>query len=87
MTDTPVAATLRSADGTTIAYERSGAGPTVVPVDAAGGFREMGPMRSLAALLADAFTVVCYDRRAEHGKLDAARLAQATALVVRTMPA
>ncbi|MFE9656841.1 hypothetical protein [Micromonospora sp. NPDC006431] len=53
MTRAPVEGTIRSADGTTIAYERSGSGPTVVMVDAAGGFREMGPMRPLAARLAD----------------------------------
>ncbi|MCG5472512.1 alpha/beta fold hydrolase [Micromonospora sp. LAH09] len=55
--------TVRSADGTTIAYERSGTGPAVILVDAAGGFREMGPMRSLAAQLAEEFTVLTYDRR------------------------
>lgn len=55
--------TVRSADGTTIAYERSGTGPAVILVDAAGGFREMGPMRSLAARLAEEFAVLTYDRR------------------------
>ncbi|GIF73238.1 alpha/beta fold hydrolase [Asanoa siamensis] len=55
--------TVRSADGTVIAFERVGAGPTVVCVDAAGGYREHGPMRSIAAALADDFTVVTYDRR------------------------
>ncbi|MEV7986577.1 alpha/beta hydrolase [Micromonospora sp. NPDC085948] len=55
--------TVRSADGTSIAYERSGTGPPVILVDAAGGFREMGPMRSLAAHLAKEFTVLTYDRR------------------------
>lgn len=72
MTDAPVEGTVRSADGTTIAYERRGAGPTVVLVDAAGGFREMGPMRPLAQLLADEFTVVCYDRRGRGGSSDTA---------------
>ncbi|MFI7491715.1 alpha/beta fold hydrolase [Micromonospora echinaurantiaca] len=59
----PTTGTVRSADGTTIAYERSGSGPPVVMVDAAGGFRDFGPMRSLAASLADGFTVYTYDRR------------------------
>jgi pimeloyl-ACP methyl ester carboxylesterase len=72
MASTPIEGTVRSADGTTIAYERSGSGPTVVLVDAAGGFREMGPMRPLAALLADEFTVVCYDRRGRGGSSDTA---------------
>ncbi|MEU2612164.1 alpha/beta fold hydrolase [Micromonospora sp. NPDC007271] len=72
MTRTPVEGTVRSADGTTIAYERSGTGPTVIMVDAAGGFREMGPMRPLAALLADEFTVICYDRRGRGRSSDTA---------------
>jgi pimeloyl-ACP methyl ester carboxylesterase len=55
--------TARSADGTTIAFERVGAGPAVVCVDAAGAYRDHGPMRPLAAALADAFTVFTYDRR------------------------
>jgi pimeloyl-ACP methyl ester carboxylesterase len=54
---------VRSADGTTIAFERSGAGPALILVDAAGGYRAFGPMRSLARLLAADFTVVTYDRR------------------------
>ncbi|MDG4820641.1 alpha/beta hydrolase [Asanoa sp. WMMD1127] len=53
----------RSADGTTIAYERVGAGPAVVCVDAAGAYRAHGPMRAVAAALADACTVFAYDRR------------------------
>ncbi|MFB9882278.1 alpha/beta fold hydrolase [Planobispora siamensis] len=40
-----------------------GTGPTLVLVDAAGGFRGFGPMGSLAQHLADRFTVVTYDRR------------------------
>lgn len=72
MSNAPIEGTVRSADGTTIAYERSGSGPTVVLVDAAGGFREMGPMRPLAALLADEFTVVTYDRRGRGESGDAA---------------
>ncbi|GAA1893156.1 alpha/beta hydrolase [Asanoa iriomotensis] len=55
--------TARSADGTMIAFERVGDGPAVVCVDAAGGYRERGPMRPLAAALADGFTVFTYDRR------------------------
>ncbi|WP_406065649.1 alpha/beta fold hydrolase [Micromonospora sp. NBC_00860] len=63
MAEAATTGTVRSADGTIIAYERSGAGPAVILVDAAGGFREMGPMRSLAAHLAEEFTVLTYDRR------------------------
>lgn len=64
MTTTPiVAGDVRSADGTTIVYERSGDGPALILVDAASGYREFGPMRPLAARLAADFTVYTYDRR------------------------
>ncbi|MEU4834287.1 alpha/beta fold hydrolase [Streptosporangium sp. NPDC023615] len=56
-------ATVTSRDGTRIGFESVGAGPALVLVDAAGGFRGFGPMGPLAAHLADRFTVVTYDRR------------------------
>ena len=37
-----------SGDGTSIAYERVGAGPAVILVDAAGNFRGFSPMPQLA---------------------------------------
>ncbi|GAB2823074.1 alpha/beta hydrolase [Actinoallomurus bryophytorum] len=52
-----------SADGTVIAYERTGSGPALVLVDGALCHRGGGPMRPLAALLRDGFTVYAYDRR------------------------
>lgn len=52
-----------SADGTTIACERTGSGPALVLVDGAMCYRAAGPMRPLAALLQDRFTVYAYDRR------------------------
>jgi len=52
-----------SADGTTIGYERTGSGPALVLVDGAMCYRAAGPMRPLAALLQDSFTVYTYDRR------------------------
>lgn len=52
-----------SADGTRIAYESAGAGPALVLVDGAMCDRAGGPMRPLAARLADRFTVLAYDRR------------------------
>jgi pimeloyl-ACP methyl ester carboxylesterase len=55
--------TLKSTDGTTIAYETSGEGPALILVDGAMCYRAAGPMRPLAALLSDAFTVYTYDRR------------------------
>ncbi|GII93427.1 alpha/beta fold hydrolase [Sinosporangium siamense] len=56
-------AAVTSRDGTHIAFERVGTGPTLILVDAAGGFRRNGPMPSLAEHLAGSFTVVTYDRR------------------------
>ncbi len=55
--------TLTSADGTTIGYESSGNGPALILVDGAMCYRAAGPMRPLAALLTDDFTVYTYDRR------------------------
>lgn len=55
--------TVRSADGTAIAYEKVGSGPALVLVDGALCYREFGPCRSLANHLADRFTVYFYDRR------------------------
>jgi pimeloyl-ACP methyl ester carboxylesterase len=55
--------TVTSRDGTTIAYERLGAGPSLVLVDGAMCYRAFGPCRGLAEKLADKFTVYFYDRR------------------------
>jgi len=55
--------TLTSADGTTIGHETTGAGPALILVDGAMCYRDFGPARSLAAALADTFTVHLYDRR------------------------
>ncbi|MDP3890892.1 alpha/beta fold hydrolase [Nocardioides sp.] len=52
-----------SADGTRIAYERTGSGPALVLVDGALCQRSMGPARGLARALEDHFTVHAYDRR------------------------
>ncbi len=54
---------VRSRDGTTIAYDRLGAGPPVILVDGAFCSRAFGPMPKLAPLLAPNFTVFMYDRR------------------------
>ncbi|WP_158863573.1 alpha/beta fold hydrolase [Leifsonia sp. AG29] len=56
-------AVIRSADGTSIAYEIEGDGPVVVLVDGAMCFRESGPQRPIAAALRDRLRVVLYDRR------------------------
>jgi pimeloyl-ACP methyl ester carboxylesterase len=54
-------ATVKSKDGTPIAYERSGSGPPLVLV--AGALSDRSGARELAKLLAPTFTVVSYDRR------------------------
>ena len=57
-------ATVRSADGTEIAYSRAGAGAPVVLVDGALNDRALnGPNPRLAAVLASDFSVFTYDRR------------------------
>ena len=63
MSMTSTTNTVRSADGTMIAYERIGRGPALVLVDAAGHFRGFSSFTGLAALLAAEFTVYQYDRR------------------------
>jgi pimeloyl-ACP methyl ester carboxylesterase len=54
---------VRSKDGTTIVYERSGAGPALILIDGALCSRGFGPSPKLAPLLARQFTVYTYDRR------------------------
>lgn len=55
--------TVRSADGTVIAYDRTGDGPPLVLVDASGHYRAFSSFAGLAPLLTADFTVVHYDRR------------------------
>jgi pimeloyl-ACP methyl ester carboxylesterase len=55
--------TVRSRDGTPIAFDRRGTGAPVVLVDGALCHRAMGPSTPLAELLARRFTVFTYDRR------------------------
>lgn len=55
--------TVRSNDGTLIAYDKSGSGVPVILVDGAMCSRNFGPMGGLAPLLAPHFTVYKYDRR------------------------
>lgn len=55
--------TVRSADGTRIAFDRTGTGPPLVMIDPAGGYAGFDNIRSLGSLLAAEFTVYTYDRR------------------------
>jgi hypothetical protein len=52
---------VRSKDGTTVAFDRLGTGPTVIVVGGATCDRAM--TRPLAEQLAQRFTVINYDRR------------------------
>jgi pimeloyl-ACP methyl ester carboxylesterase len=54
---------ITSNDGTTIAYEKSGTGPSLILVDGALTYRSFGPMQHLAELLAPDYTVYTFDRR------------------------
>ncbi|MEV8113882.1 alpha/beta hydrolase [Streptomyces xiamenensis] len=62
-----------SADGTTIAFQRSGSGPAVILVASALADRSDGA--KLAGLLARHFTVINYDRRGRGASGDGARYA------------
>jgi pimeloyl-ACP methyl ester carboxylesterase len=55
--------TVKSKDGTTIAYDREGSGPALVLVDGALGSRATGFRPELAGLLGADLTVYNYDRR------------------------
>jgi pimeloyl-ACP methyl ester carboxylesterase len=52
-----------SGDGTSIAFERHGAGPPLIAVDAAGSYSGFRPFPAPIELLAPHFTVYIYDRR------------------------
>jgi len=55
--------TVRSADGTAMAYDQAGHGPLLIIVDGAMTTRSSGTKPQLVDLLAGHFTVVSYDRR------------------------
>jgi pimeloyl-ACP methyl ester carboxylesterase len=55
--------TVRSKDGTSIAFDRSGSGPALILVAGALCYRGFGPTPSIAKLLAARFSVFDYDRR------------------------
>jgi len=68
-------ATITAADGTRIAYERTGEGPPLIIVDGALCYRGQGPSGPLAKELADAFTVYTYDRRGRGESGESAEIA------------
>jgi pimeloyl-ACP methyl ester carboxylesterase len=59
-----------SGDGTSIAFERSGAGPALITVDPAGSYRDFRPQRPPVELLAAHFSVYLYDRRGRGDSTD-----------------
>ncbi len=59
-----------SKDGTSIAYDKHGTGSPLILVDGALCGRKFGPMPKLAALLAQHFTVINYDRRGRGDSTD-----------------
>lgn len=69
--------TVRSADGTEIAYTTLGTGPAVIIVDGAFCYRDNGPAAQLASILAEHFTVFTYDRRGHGESSDSAHYATA----------
>jgi pimeloyl-ACP methyl ester carboxylesterase len=62
-TTVPFVKTVLSKDGTAIAFQRIGHGPSVILVDGALCYRGMGQSGHLAELLAPHFAVITYDRR------------------------
>jgi pimeloyl-ACP methyl ester carboxylesterase len=67
--------TVRSTDGTAIAYDVIGSGPLLVLVDGALCSRTMGPGNGLSRLLSKDFTMIHYDRRGRGDSGDAAEYA------------
>ena len=63
MSSIPANQSVRSADGTRIAFDRSGDGPPVIMVEAAGHYRGLSSFSGLVPVLSRDFTVYTYDRR------------------------
>src|SRR4051794_9319750 len=55
--------TVTSEDGTRIAYDRSGAGPALILVGGALGYRKFKKFEQIAIALSEHCTVINYDRR------------------------
>lgn len=63
MRTTSTLTTVASGDGTSIAFEKTGTGPTLVIVDGAMSSMAFGPSEATAAALSGDFRVYRYDRR------------------------
>jgi pimeloyl-ACP methyl ester carboxylesterase len=62
--------TVTSKDGTRIAFDKAGSGPTLVIVGGAFSYRRYPMLAKLTELLADRFTVINYDRRGRGDSTD-----------------
>jgi len=67
---TPPEGYVRSADGSTIALESTGAGPALILIEAAAHYRAFSSFTGLTQLLSDRFTVYRYDRRGRGDSTD-----------------
>jgi pimeloyl-ACP methyl ester carboxylesterase len=63
MSSTRTSLSVRSADGTRIAFDRVGDGPPVILVEAALHYRDLSSFSGLVPLLSGEFCVYAYDRR------------------------
>jgi pimeloyl-ACP methyl ester carboxylesterase len=63
MSSTHASQSVRSADGTRIAFERTGDGPPLILVEAAGHYRDLSSFSGLVTRLSRELTVYTYDRR------------------------
>ena len=66
-----------SADGTVLGWQRTGNGPALILVEAAGHFRGFSSFEALTGMLAAHFTVFSYDRRGRGESTDTAPYAVA----------
>lgn len=73
--------TVKSADGSTIAYDTMGTGPVLIIVGGAFGTRQAAG--AIASLLAAHFRVYAYDRRGRGGSTEATPYTDATSAVER----
>jgi pimeloyl-ACP methyl ester carboxylesterase len=64
--------TVRSADGTLIAFDRAGDGPPLILVEPAAHYRDFSAFDGLVPLLAAELTVYTYDRRGRGASTDTA---------------
>jgi pimeloyl-ACP methyl ester carboxylesterase len=71
----PTSLSVRSSDGTRIAFDRMGEGPPVILVEAAGHYRDFSSFGGLVPLLSPEFAVYRYDRRGRGESTDATRYA------------